>query len=442
MAASRTRHDLDDRPALTPLTGPTSARHGDGTLPSRLEPVTMAHAPMSPSDSWRRLAPERVAALASAIVLALGGLGVASTMGAAQGENARPSVSPGSAAPVGVALATAHPFASTAELALGIHKRLAEDQQMLKLEVAASEIDIAAVVSTVRRLNATARLGGDVAKALSAIPGSSDVGVALLAFYRSVAEAADETLSKSVVDRVAYRAAAKRLLASLEPTAALQERLEALIESARGTPGAASAPSGVAGSAAATPVPATAVPTRTVPPTARPTASPTTPPPTVPPSGPLLLGQIRNPGFEALDPRPWALTLESPAVASLTVDSTAPAFEGERSARVDISVSSDARTGVTLQQAGIDVAASQRYICRVALRAAADREVRVRVASASGATYGTRLVTIGSAWTVIEFEFGSFVQDPAAVINIDLGRSPVTTWVDAVQITEGSVAAP
>ena len=95
-----------------------------------------------------------------------------------------------------------------------------------------------------------------------------------------------------------------------------------------------------------------------------------------------------------------------------------------------------------MRQAGIEVAASRRYVCKVALRAAADREVRVRVTSSSGATYGTRLVTVGPAWTVVEFEFGSFVQDPAAVVNIDLGRSAITTWVDAVQITDGSVAVP
>jgi hypothetical protein len=393
---------------------------------------------MSASDSWRRLAPERVAALLSAIVVALGGLGVASAMGASQSDGPRPSAAAGSAAPVGVALPTEHPFASTAELALRIHERLAEDQQALKLEVAASELDIAVVVSTVRRLNATARLGGDIAKALSRIPGSRDVGVALVDFYRSVAEAADETLSKSVVDRVAYRAAAKRLLAALEPTAALQERLEALIDSARATPRVAASTATPASSELATPVPATAVPT----PTARPTPSPTAPPRTAPPSTPPLVGQLQNPGFEAVDPKPWVLAVESPASASLTVDTTAASFEGDRSARIDISVSSDARTGITLRQAGIDVAASHRYVCRVALRAAADREVRVRVASAAGATYGTRLVTVGPVWTIVEFEFGSFVQDPAAVINIDLGRSAITTWVDAVQISDGSVSVP
>jgi hypothetical protein len=126
----------------------------------------------------------------------------------------------------------------------------------------------------------------------------------------------------------------------------------------------------------------------------------------------------------------------------MTIDATASAFEGERSARIDITVASDARTGISLRQTGIEVAQSHRYVCRVALRAAADREVRVRVASASGATYGTRLLTVGPTWTLVEFEFGSFVEDPSAVFEIDLGRSATTTWVDAVQVIDGPESAP
>lgn len=188
--------------------------------------------------------------------------------------------------------------------------------------------------------------------------------------------------------------------------------------------------------AAPTPVDATPQPT------ARRTPSPTAPPATVPPSSVPLDGQVQNPGFEATDPSPWDLALEAPAAASMTIDDTASAFEGGRSARIDITVPSDARTGISLRQAGIKVAQSHRYVCRVALRAAADREVRIRVASASGATYGTRLLTVGPTWTLVEFEFGSFVEDPSAVFEIDLGRSATTTWVDAVQITDVPESVP
>jgi hypothetical protein len=225
--------------------------------------------------------------------------------------------------------------------------------------------------------------------------------------------------------------------------------LEALIRSTRATPSPLTAATGDPGAsaAAASAKPAKSAspsptPAPTPKPTPQPTAVPTARPSTAPPSSPAEVGAIKNPGFEATGPAPWTLAVEVPAAASLTVDATASPFEGQRSGRVDISVPSDARTGVSLRQSGISISQTKRYLCRVALRAAADREVRVRVASVSGETYGTRVVTIGPEWQVVEFEFGSFVEDPSAVVAVDLGRSAVTTWVDAVQITELSESAP
>jgi hypothetical protein len=401
---------------------------------------------MSGSDSWRGVSPERMA-LVAAVIVVLGSLGVASTLGASGGGTPHPSSAQGSAPPTGgVAAATAHPFASTANLALQIHERLAEDRHVLELELAASDFDISAVVGTVRRLNATARLGSDVAEALQRIAGSRAVGTALVDFYGAVTKAADNVLGKSVSDLPEYRTAAKRLLAALEPTAELQQRLEALIDSVRATPSVETAVATPSASIPATTTPTpTSAPATPAAPTATPTARPTTAPTpsgTVAPTDPPLIGQLQNPGFEAADPRPWALTLESPAFATMTVDSTAVPFEGGRSARIDIAVPSDARTGITLRQAGIEIAQSHRYTCSVAVRAAADREVRIRVASSSGETYGTRLVTVGPTWMVVEFEFGSFLGDPAAVIDIDLGRSAATTWIDAAQITDVSASVP
>jgi carbohydrate binding protein with CBM4/9 domain len=410
------------------------------------------HAPTTDTESWRRIGPERVGLVLSVLVV-LASFGVASALGASQGATPRPTTAQGSAAPTGrVAAATAHPFAATASLALHFHELLAEDRHVLELELAASKFDLSAVVDTVRRLNATAHLGSDAARALQRTAGSREVGTALVDFYGSVAEAAESALGKSVADAPGYRAAAKRLLAVLAPIASLQERLEALIASARSpsiasvptpdpsTPPATATPPSTP---PATPSPATPSPVApTATPTARPTSSPNAPSPTVGPSIRPLGGQVQNPGFEATDPSPWTLTLESPALATMIVDSAAVPFEGERSARIDISIPSDARTGVALRQAGIKVAQSHPYVCSVAVRAAVEREVRIRVASSSGATYGTRVVTVGPVWTLVEFEFSSFVEDPSAVIEIDLGRSATTTWIDAVQITDALGTLP
>jgi len=393
----------------------------------------------------RRFSPERVGTLIASLLIIVGSLGAVSTISASGADSPLPSVAPRSVAPA----ATAHPFASTANLTLQIHERLVEERRTLEAEVARPRLDMSALIDTVRRLNTTARLGTDFADTLSGIDGSREVGTALATFYAAVAKAADEALRTSSADQASYRAASKRLLAALKPADALQKQLEALIRSAEATPNGGTTPTVDPGASAAIasakpPKSAspTASPTPTPAPTQKPTAAPTARASTAPSSSPAVAGRINNPGFEATGPAPWTLAVEAPAVASLTVDSAASPFEGQQSARIDISVPSDARTGVSLRQAGISISQTKRYLCRVALRAAAAREVRVRVASASGETYGTRVVTIGPVWQTVEFEFGSFVEDPSAVVAVDLGRSAVTTWVDAVQITDLSESAP
>ena len=390
------------------------------------------------------LGPEQVAALITSIAVILGGLTVASTMGTS-GRNA-PSASVASG--ILIPAATAHPFAATASLVLQLHERLAEDQAIIEEHLANSEFDTPGVVATIRRLNSTARLAAGLAESLTKTPGSRELGKTLMDLYVSVGDIAEDALGTSVGDAAAYRAAAKRLSVALEPIASLQQRLRALIASTRATPPVAAVPTASASSAPTEPPP-TATPSstpRVTPQTPSPTpiATPTPTPSavTAPPSQVPLDGQVLNPGFEATDSAPWVLVVEAPAAATLTLDASAGAYEGERSARIDITATSDNRTAIALHQTGIEVAQGHRYVCRAALRADASREVRLRVASASGATYGTRLVTIGTSWTIIEFEFGAFVENPAAVLEIDLGRSAPTTWIDAVQITDLSVPAP
>ena len=389
-------------------------------------------------ESWRRrFGPEHVAAILSAVIV-LGGLGVASAIGASGSGSKPPSESQASATPV----PTPHPFLSRANLALDMLTRLAEHRDALESELARSGFDAAGVVTAVRRVNATVSANTSMAAALVQVSGSRDVGQALLEFYASVAKAADATLGISVSDEAGYRAAAERLLATLEPIQALQEQLETLIASTRATPGPTTSqqPSASAPAATADPTPLDPTP----PPTPEPTASP--PPPTPAPSATPrptasgsslpLTGQVANPGFEEGVANPWTLVLEAPWTATLSIDATAPAYEGTRSARIDLPAASMARSAISLRQGGIEVAQGRRYVCRLALRAASARDVRVRVASIAGATYGTRLVNVGPAWTLVEFEFGAFVEDPSAVIEIDFGRSAVTGWVDAVQIMD------
>ncbi len=390
----------------------------------------------SPSEGWRRsFGPEHVAAILSAVIV-LGGLGVASAIGASGSGPKPPSEQQANPTPV----PTPHPFLSKAELALDMLTRLAEHRDALAAELEGTGFDAAGVVTAVRKVNATASANASMAAALVRVRGSREVGQALLDFYASVGKSADATLGISISNEAGYRAAAERLLVVLEPIAALQEQLEALVESARATPSPAASP--LASARPATPVPSPVDPTTPPTPAATATPLPPTTAPTAMPSptssgSPLpSTGQIANPGFEEGVASPWALVVEAPWTATVTIDATTPAYEGTRSARIDIPAASAARSAISLRQGGIQVAQGRRYVCRLALRAAAERDVRVRVASTAGATYGTRLVNVGPTWTVVEFEFGAFVEDPSAVIEIDFGRSAVTGWVDAVQVTD------
>ncbi len=230
----------------------------------------------------------------------------------------------------------------------------------------------------------------------------------------------------------------------LEPTASLQKRLEALIASALATPSVASIPSATPGASAPGPSPTPSPPTVTPTPVASPTPTkaPTAPPATAAPSRLPLIGLVENPGFEAPEADPWVLVTQFPAAATFAIDTAATPFEGAQSGRVDASVPSDDLTGISLRQAGIQLAQGNRYLCRISLRAETAGQVRVRVVSASGATYGTRVWAVGPEWTIFTFEFGTFVADPDAILEIDLGRSAATTWVDAAQIMDVSAFAP
>ncbi len=88
------------------------------------------------------------------------------------------------------------------------------------------------------------------------------------------------------------------------------------------------------------------------------------------------------------------------------------------------------------------LAAGRRYLVGISARAATPREVRVRLASATGETYGTRLFTVGPDWTRLEFQFTAIVGDPAATFEIDLGRSTATAWFDDAFLGPPKTPAP
>ena len=63
----------------------------------------------------------------------------------------------------------------------------------------------------------------------------------------------------------------------------------------------------------------------------------------------------------------------------------------------------------------------------------------MRIASAAGDTYGTRLFTIGPTWQTLTLDATVLASDSNAYLEIDLGRYAVPTWID--DVTFGRVAA-
>ena len=145
-------------------------------------------------------------------------------------------------------------------------------------------------------------------------------------------------------------------------------------------------------------------------------------------------GLVVNGGFEA-GLSPWVLQVVSPAAATLDQDSTGPERGGR--ARVQIAAGADARSGISLVQSGVPLRAGQSYAVRLLVRAAEGRDVRIRLAGTNGDAYVARIFPVGTMWTTITFTFDALVDDPAAEIGIDLGRSGATTWIDAVALTSG-----
>ena len=124
--------------------------------------------------------------------------------------------------------------------------------------------------------------------------------------------------------------------------------------------------------------------------------------------------------------------------ATLTPDTIAPAT-GTTSAKVDIAVASAAYSGVSLRQPGVRIESGRQYILTLWVRAESARDIRVRVGSRAGASYFLRTVPVTTTWTAVAFPLTASATDLNANLEIDLGRSDITTWVDAASFHPATV---
>ena len=381
-------------------------------------------------------APEIVGAALAVVVLAV--VGTSILAGAGRPAITTPSASPVASQPVVAEPSVAPPVDPGVVALLGsLNQQIAASGQALQKEVDRATLRTADVRSLIQQLNSKIALGAELVAKLGGFLGPDEPGGRLAALYDAMGATASDTLGASLQNAAAYRAGAGALIKQINQIPALQKAIEDLVLV---PPSPTPAPTPSPAPPSASPPPATPTPPRATPsPTGtEPSGSGGSPSP----SPSVVLGdeQLTNADFEEGVGPPWTLLVAAGSTATVSPDTAAPA-SGKTAARLDITTGSPAYGGISLQQAGLHIEAGGAYVISLSTRAAAVREVRVRITSSTGDSYLTRVLTTGVAWTKSSIPFTAPVTDPEAVLAIDFGRWDQTTWVDAVSFRR-SVPGP
>jgi len=341
------------------------------------------------------------------------------------GDESRPGASP----TPNVALQSSEPTPAppmnpqVVDLLRSLNEGLASSSDALQAELRRARFRTPEVANLIRQVNQRIGVGVEAVQALDGALGKDQPGGRMAAVYGAMGDAVSTTLDASINNSAAYQTGAQRLVDLIGQLPELQAALDALAESRpSAAPSVAPSPS-----TAASP---TSEPSSTSSPepTATPEPSPASSTIPLPPAGEE---QIVNGGFEEGVGPPWGLFLGQGAAATLSGDTAKPGA-GRASARVDITTGSPAYSGISLRQAGLALEAGRLYTLTISARAAAAREIRIRVASTTGASYVNRIAEVGTAWTSIQIVFTAGVGDPNAVLELDLGRDDAATLFDAV----------
>jgi hypothetical protein len=339
---------------------------------------------------------------------------------------------PSSSAIESVVAVTASPPVDpkTVELLRQLNQDLAQYGDTLKNELGRASFRIDVVKQTIVQLNIAAQYGVGAVPSLGGALLPDEVGGQLIAKYLAISSAALKTLDASVSNEAAYKIGANTLVKLIDGLAPLQTALDALAVSTPSPPPSPSA------SASPSVVPSPSRPSPSPPPSVAPPSS------GAPSSGPSgsasaspIAEQIVNGGFEAGVGPPWQLLARTGISATLTQDTVAPPA-GAASARVDITSPSIAYSAISLQQGDLHIEAGRYYTLSLMVRSAGTRDIRIGIMSTGGeAPYYSREVGATPAWTPISFTFAASATDLDAVLALDLGRSDVSTWFDAVSFS-------
>jgi hypothetical protein len=371
--------------------------------------------------------------IASILVAVLAVALVASQVGVSASALPRGSASPGptssTSSASGAPEATFPPLIRSAlESLLIVNARLGDDATALREAIAVRPPVAEDIAAILRRINTDMTVGYEAANRLLTQPETDELGLALIGFYDRVSGQIADTLGTSIRNVTAYVEGATKVIAILADLGPLNNRVRAAIEAATNAPSPSVPAASPSPSSPPSPPPS---------PTPSPSASPIGGPSPTPPAGsggPFDGGLVGNGGFEE-DLSGWRLLVTLPAAATVALE-PGGGIGGTTAARIDIATGSDARSGISFVTGGIPLRQGASYTVSVAVRAAAAREIRVQVAGADGLTYAPRVFTVGPTWTVVTFNLTQVVDDPAAELRLDLGRSAETVWFDNVGLSE------
>jgi len=366
-----------------------------------------------------RPGPEVVAVLFAAVLY-----GVLLVIGMSSTASERPTTSQPPAA-----VATTSPRPSADPLRqdilglLEIDERLIANRATLRTLLKERRFDAGATATVLRAVGQTATLGSDRASRLALDETANSVGAHLEIIYASADRTVQDALDASITTNVeAYQVAAQSIVDLFVDLPTIDRQLQALLGGPAASPSIA--PSA---SASASPPPSPSPsPSAPASPTARASAS-TSPGPSgkvVDPQGEML----RDRSFEQ-GPAQWEVVADPPAIIKAATDKPLVGT-GSASLRLDLSVPSDPAASARIGQV-VSLAAGERYVAKVMMRASSPRSVRIRVVGPNEELHAVQTVDIGQEAAAVSVPLTALIDDPGAHLWIEFpGAWSGSVWLD------------
>lgn len=384
-----------------------------------------------------RPAPEVLGVMLAAIIYSVVGVGiiVASTV-PPEAPPPSPTSTPAAVTPRPIATMSA----SLVLLIRDTNARIVSLGKELEVLLLDDPIVTADVIDKMKDISAAATFAIGIVDRIAIQPGGAIIAPTLRAAYEDIVDAADKALSSPFADRVAIRKGAEGVLLAVGELPDIDALLELALATASptSTPEPTSTPIG-SGAASPSPTPSptpTVTPTPTPAPTPKPTPTPlSTPsasvsPSPIPPSpGP---NQLANGGFESgLDP--WRLVLATGAAGTLE-RTTTDHFSGVAAAVVTVTAGAGSPSTVSMEQGGLTLESGQTYVMSLAVRSAADREIRVRLSTGLGEVIASRVLPVTTTWTVVSFPVTPIGRFQDVTLMVEVGASNQRIWLDNVSL--------